>query len=478
MRSLLYFLFLILVAACGRPSPSVLQGENPTADTPVRVAEIRSNIMQPEALYQEYCSGCHGEELRTFVNQPWKHGKSPEQVAYSIKVGYPDAGMPSYDSTFTDAQIASLTEYILATIQKPNIATEDASKDGVTNQSGALAVRYELVLDGIDIPWGIAFLPDNSMLVTEKSGKLYHKANDGAKREIGGVPAVWDHGQGGLLDVLVHPDFATNQRIYLSYSKETGDGEGNTAVHLARLVDGQLVGGKDIWVAANASGKKYHFGSRLVIDDDGYLFVSIGDRGDRDTNPQDITRAPGKIHRLHDDGRIPTDNPFYNTPNAVKSIWSYGHRNAQGLALHPVTRELWEHEHGPRGGDELNRITPGTNYGWPVISYGINYSGTKFTDITKKEGMAQPQRYWVPSIAPCGMDFVRGNKYPGWENSVLVGSLKFDYVSRCALDGNTVTEEEKIFEDIGRVRSLEVDRDGYIYVGVEEPGRVYKVLPL
>jgi len=218
-----------------------------------------------------------------------------------------------------------------------------------------------------------------------------------------------------------------------------------------------------------------HFGSRLEFDRDGYLFFSIGDRHNRNVNPQNISRDNGKIYRILDDGSIPDDNPFINKSGAKRAIYSYGHRNPQGLAMDPSTGKMWSHEHGPRGGDEVNLIQPGRNYGWPVISYGINYNGTVFTNLTAKKGMEQPIIYWVPSIAPCGMTFISGNKYPGWDGDLIIGSLKFGYLVHATIEGDKIISQEKIAKGIGRVRNVKQGRDGYLYVGVEGKG-IYKLI--
>jgi glucose/arabinose dehydrogenase len=217
----------------------------------------------------------------------------------------------------------------------------------------------------------------------------------------------------------------------------------------------------------------------MIFDKDGFLFVAIGERGRRDDYPQFLDNDLGKIHRLNDDGTVPIDNPFYNTPNANKSIYSYGHRNPQGLCYNPVTNKIYDNEHGPRGGDEVNLVESGKNYGWPVITYGINYIGTKITDLTHQEGMEQPIRYWVPSIATCGMEIVTSDKYPAWEGNILSGSLKYNYLHRDVFDENDqLIKEEKLFPDIGRMRSIEQCADGYIYFGVEEPGKIYRIVPV
>ncbi|SHJ39671.1 PQQ-dependent sugar dehydrogenase [Pseudozobellia thermophila] len=334
----------------------------------------------------------------------------------------------------------------------------------------------ELMIDKMQIPWGMAFLPDGSMLVTEKSGEIIHFKN-GTKTKVSNVPKVYNRGQGGLLDIEVHPDYKNNGWIYISYSSEEGPEKGgHTALMRAKLKNNALVENELLYKATPNTTKGQHFGSRIVFDNDGYLFLSIGERGARDENPQDITRDGGKIYRFYDDGRIPEDNPFVGQEGAKTAIYSYGHRNPQGLAKHPVTGEIWDNEHGPRGGDEINIIKPGANYGWPVITYGINYSGTPITDKTEMEGMEQPLYYWLPSIAPSGMAFVTSDKYGDWKGSILVGSLKFQYLERLVLDGGKVVNREKLMADIGRVRDVKEGPDGLIYVAVEGKG-VYKLLP-
>lgn len=334
----------------------------------------------------------------------------------------------------------------------------------------------ETVVDNLSNPWGMTWLPDGSMLITEKSGELIHFKN-GSKTEIGNVPDIYVRGQGGFLDVELHPNYPQNGWIYFTHSSDEGVGDGgNTKLIRAKLDGTNLIQIEDLYKAEPNSRRGQHFGSRIEFDRDGYLYFSVGDRGNRDVNPQDITRDNGKIYRLNDDGSIPADNPFVNQPNAKKAIFSYGHRNPQGMAMHPRTGEIWTHEHGPKGGDEINIVKKGANFGWPVISYGVNYSGSKFTDETSRPGMEQPVYYWVPSIAPCGMAFVTGNKYPEWKGHLLVGSLKFNYVELVKLDGVKVIGREKIAEDIGRVRNVKMGPDGLIYIALEGRG-IVKLVP-
>ena len=328
------------------------------------------------------------------------------------------------------------------------------------------------VVEGLNIPWGMAFLPDGSLLVTEKEGNLIHVKNN-SKTIIKGVPEVYLRGQGGLLDIALHPNYKDNGWIYLTYALADGQGSGgNTALMRAKIDNNTLVSHELLYKATPNTTKGVHFGSRITFDNDGYLYFSIGDRGDHDLNPQDLSRDGGKIYRLHDDGQIPVDNPFFNTSDAKKAVYSYGHRNPQGMIKHPETGAIWTHEHGPKGGDEINIIKKGKNYGWPIITYGINYSGTPITDVTEMEGMEQPLYYWVPSIAPSGMAFVTSSVYPQWKGSLLVGSLSFQYLERLEIKDNKVVSREKLLVDIGRVRNVVQGPDGYIYVAIEGTGIV------
>ncbi len=352
---------------------------------------------------------------------------------------------------------------------------QETKENDVLLQPDPKNYTTEIVVPDLQIPWGMTWLPDGSMLITEKSGELI-RFKDGTKTLIANVPEVYNRNQGGLLDIELHPKYEKNGWIYITYSsKEGSEKGGNTALIRAKLEDNQLIQIEKLYKGTPNTTRGHHFGSRIEFDNEGYLYFCIGDRGNRDVNPQDITKDGGKIYRLHADGSIPKDNPFVNEENAKKAIFSYGHRNPQGMAIHP-DGTIWVHEHGPRGGDEINPIKKGINYGWPVITYGINYSGTSITDITKKENMEQPLYYWVPSIAPSGMDFVTSDKYPEWKNDLLVGSLKFQYLELLELTNNKVTGRKKLLEGMGRVRNVRQGPDGYIYVALENKG-IVKIIP-
>ena len=340
-----------------------------------------------------------------------------------------------------------------------------------------LGYKAETVVDGLDIAWGMEFLPDGSILIAEQEGKMI-LFKDGKKTQIKNVPEVVYKNQGGFLDLKLHPDYANNGWIYFSFSGnvENDDEGANTTIMRARLKENELVDKELIYKATPNTKKGHHFGSRIEFDKDGYLFFSVGDRGNRDVNPQDINRDGGKIYRLHDDGSIPSDNPFVQTTGAKAAVYSYGHRNPQGMAMNPETGEIWVHEHGPQGGDEINIIKAGKNYGWPLITYGINYDGSEITKDTDLPGMEQPLHFWVPSIAPSGMAFINSDRYPGWKGNLLVGSLKFQYLDLVFLENGNVVKEEKLIEGMGRVRTVKEAPDGYIYVSIEQLG-IVKLVP-
>ena len=334
--------------------------------------------------------------------------------------------------------------------------------------------QYEVIVSDLNIPWGFTFLPDNSILITEKEGELIH-FKKGKKNIIAGLPKIKVQGQGGLMDIELHPNYKNNGWIYFTYSSGNSRGA-NTTLMRTRIKNNRLINQEVLYKATPNTRRGQHFGSRIAFDKKGYLYFSIGDRGNRDANPQDITKDGGKVYRLHDDGRIPADNPFVNEANAKKAIYSFGHRNPQGMEINPFTGAIWTHEHGPRGGDEINIIKKGKNYGWPKASFGINYSGSKFTDETSIKGMEDPLHQWTPSIAPSGMAFVNSDRYPNMKGNLLVGALKFRYVSNCIIRNGKVIKEEKLLEGLGRIRSIEQGNDGFIYVGVEQLG-IVKINP-
>lgn len=432
----------------------------------------------PEENYQSYCSGCHGVKVNAFADRKWKYGKTPEDIFKSIKFGYKDGGMPAFAEAFKDEEIKALADYIVKGIENVNRYSFDKQPKSEIFETENGKIKLEAVFDKAKNPWGMAFLPDKQILITDKSGMVYLVNSDGKSTEVTGIPEVRFAGQGGLMDVIIHPEFTKNKIVYLSYSKPNpaDDKLQTTAIYMAMLNGNKLSNGKDIFIAQPYTKTKHHYGSRMVFGKDQMLYLSVGDRGNEKENPQDIKNGLGKIHRITTNGDIPKDNPFYGNKTEDQTIYSYGHRNPQGLTLNPFTNQIWEHEHGPRGGDEINIIQKGENYGWPVVSYGINYNGKIITTLTQKEGIKDPLFYWNPSIAPSGMAFVNSKIYKGWEGNLMVGSLRFQYLNRCVIKDGKVVKEELLFKNIGRVRDVKQAPDGYLYIAVEDKG-VLKLVP-
>jgi aldose sugar dehydrogenase len=335
------------------------------------------------------------------------------------------------------------------------------------------------IVKGLDHPWGMAFLPDGSLLVTERPGRLRRVTlNDNALSEnISGVPEVDTGGQGGLLGIAIAPDFATSREVFLSFSEKSGNGS-RTAVFRAKLSadNSKLENGKVIFSQSLAVDSSRHFGSRLVFDREGFLFVTTGDRGDLAHEAQNPASHIGKVLRITRDGAAAPGNP--NLPGWAPEVWSIGHRNIQGAALHPSTGQIWTVEHGARGGDEVNTPIAGRNYGWPVITYGRDYSGIKIGEGTAKDGMEQPLHYWDPSIAPSGMAFLTSDIYPAWKNNLVVGALAGEHLHRLVLDGTTITKSEKLFEDMGRIRDVVQGPSGHLFILTDENapnGAIYQI---
>ena len=345
--------------------------------------------------------------------------------------------------------------------------------------------RVVTVVEGLEHAWSLAFLPGGDMLVTERPGRLRIVRNGVLLPDsVPGVPAVLARGQGGLLEVAPHPDFATNRLIYLTFSKPIGDGErATTAVVRGRFENDRLTGVQEIFEADSRGNG--HYGSRLAFDGNGFLCITVGDRqapprGNLETHPaQDRSNHHGTINRLHDDGRVPADNPFVNEAGVRPEIWSYGHRNPQGLAIHPETGDVWANEHGPQGGDELNLIQRGANYGWPVVGYGVNYgSGTAIHSGTRREGMEPPVHFWVPSIATSGLLIYTGDRFPQWRGNLFVGGLAGQQLARLTMDGRRVMSEETLVRGLGRIRDVRQGPDGFIYLVIDGEGQRPSVVRL
>jgi aldose sugar dehydrogenase len=355
---------------------------------------------------------------------------------------------------------------------------ETLQKEFFVIESEGTQLKVETVTDSITIPFGMDFLPDGRLLVSDRAvgNMLIVNTETGAKELLQGVPQVIGQGDGGLLDILVHPDYKNNGWIYFSYSE--GDTTANTMVVDRAKLDGlKLVARERLFTALPYYKKPLHHGSRLVLTD-GYLYIAMGEKTDLQDSAQTLNNHLGKVLRIYEDGRVPEDNPYVGTPNTKPEVWSYGLRNPNGLTLNPFTGELWEHEHGPMGGDEINIIKPGLNYGWPVITYGLNYDSTKVGEgITTKEGMEQPLYYYKPSIAPSGMQFYTSDVIPEWKGNLFIGSMVLRHLNRLVIENNKVIKEERLLADKNmRVRSVKQGPDGYLYIGVDG-GKILRVMP-
>ena len=449
-----------------------------------------ANQVKTEEIYRMHCAACHGASFEggqggSLVDGEWKHGSSDEDITRSIAKGKPEFGMIPWEGVLTPEQIRGLVIFLrekekqalVKGVEFPVPAADKVVKTKLHDY------RIEtLVSEGLKNTWAIAFLPDGRKLVTEKSGRLCIVSADGKLDPVAieGLPEVIEHGQGGLLEVALHPDFSKNGWVYLGLSDGTrGDGGVlcTTAVVRGRIKDHRWTDQEWIYRPDEKfrSGSGVHFGTRFVFAD-GYIYFVIGERGGM-MEAQDLSRPSGKVFRLHDDGRVPADNPFVANKEAIAGIWSYGHRNPQGLAMDPRDGSLYDTEHGPRGGDELNLILPGRNYGWPVVTYGMNYDGTPMVANTEKEGIERPLTYWVPSIAVCGLDFYAGEKFPKWKNDLLAGALAQQEVRRIRIVDRKVVEQEIILKNIGRVRDVAAGPDGLVYVVLNQPDRIVRLLP-
>ena len=351
-----------------------------------------------------------------------------------------------------------------------------AQEDSTINEPENNIYELELIHPTKNIPWSIEFIDEKTIIYTEKRGNIFIVSDDNIV-EVKGIPSIYERGQGGLMDIELHPDFKENNLIFLSYASGDRESGGNTAIASANLIDGKLINLKVLYKGEENTTRGQHFGSRIQLDNDGFLYFTIGDRGNRDVNPQDLKKDGGKVYRINIDGSIPEDNPFFNEIDTKKAIYSYGHRNPQGIFLHPETGKIWTNEHGPRGGDEINIISAGKNYGWPKITYGINYVGTTITKNKSLPGLEQPLYYWVPSIAPSSFEFVWSENYENWKGSLLAGSLKYMYLERLELKDGKVSYREKIAKNVGRVRDVKLSPKGLIYIAVENKG-IFRLNPI
>ncbi len=462
------YLFLpFLLSAC--------QGVTAQQNAPEAQALLASEA-RGAVHYEALCASCHGSDLKggqagSLVDDIWMYGSTDANIITVINKGIEQAGMPG----FGDVLLSSDQKDILAFVRAgSSLATRPPIVDVPSVQD---QVKVDLWVDGLDEPWGFVFTGAQDAIVTEKKGNL-RQIKDGQllPDAVDGIPEVVSAGQGGLLDVALGPDYADEGWVYLAYSDPGEDGSAMTKIIRGKIKDGVWTQQQTLFQAKpeHYIKTRFHYGSRITFDAFGHLYFSIGDRGKMD-DAQNITRPNGKIHRIKRGGEIPDDNPFVSNPDAYGSIYSYGNRNAQGLIIHPDTGVLWETEHGPKGGDELNAIKAGVNYGWPVISYGRNYNGTELTPYQAKLGMAQPASQWTPSIAVCGLDVYTGDLFEAWRGRLLVGSLRDESIRLVDVRGDQYVSEVILIKGEGRVRDVTTGPDGAIYAAL--PDRIVRISP-
>ena len=505
-------LVAVLLGAVSAGTGAALQQQPPPAGTPPAEGQQppgggraggqaggRGNAAA--TLFTSTCAPCHGTDLAggrapTLFSERLLTSNDDETLAAKIRDGVPNTAMQPFKGTLDDQQIWQLVAYIrtaAANLKDKPVFVPDPNNQ--TIKSERQTFRIEVVAPGLETPWGLAFLPDGRLLVTERSGRLRIIEKGKLLPEaVQGTPKVWERQDAGMLDVAIHPQYAKNGWVYLAYTEVVpgyvappapaaaaepppagarGRGRGGPPSPPSMTV---FIRGKidkaNRWVEEQviyrAPAELYtpsgsHYGARFIFDRTGHLFYSLGERGDM-TNAQDLSKPLGKIHRVNDDGSIPKDNPFVGTPNAIPSIWTYGHRNPQGLAWAPDGM-LWEAEHGPTGGDEINVIEKGKNYGWGVISMGLQNGITERSHA----GMEQPIVYYTPTIAPSGIGFYTGTKYPGWKNNLFVAALAGQQLRRLEISGRKVTHQEAVFEQFGRVRAVTTGPDGLLYVLLQNP---------
>lgn len=434
--------------------------------------------------YRSFCASCHGKDMSggmgpALNDQQWKHGADHQSITQVILNGVPRAGMPAFKKSLSAEDIRALTIFIQEQAHDARSQQRaETSLDQVFSAKGH-HFKLEKLVGAPGELWGLDFLPDGDILVTQIDGVLW-RIKGSKLHEIEGIPSVLRQGQGGLLDVRVDPDYANNGWVYLSYS-EPKAGKSMTKVVRGIIKKDKWQSQEVVYQAPESSygTMQHHYGSRIVIQGN-HVFFTVGDRGVKE-QAQNLHAPMGKVHRVTKDGKIPKDNPWADGKEALSSIWTWGHRNPQGMAIHPQTGEIWVAEHGPRGGDEINLLNKGNNYGWPTITYGMNYDGTPMTDKTSAEGMQQPKHYWVPSIAVSDIEFYRGNVFSRWQNHLLVSSLAKQEARLLTVSAdNSVTADDLLFKGLGRIRDIAVDANGYPLVLLNNSGggSVYRLVPV
>lgn len=450
---------------------------------------IYSFAQTGEIVYKTYCAGCHGAQLQgsvapSLMKKAWKHGSDRNSILKTIRNGIPKTEMIKWEGALSSTQIEAVTDFILKAQTAPEIVRTLELPLEVKTKRYSLKIE-KVVSEGLKGPWGIEFVDATHALITGKFGDLYWMTNNKLDpQSITGLPKTYAHDMvGGMMDLALDPNYAKNGWVYLAFSHNSKNSPDKTMPGMTKIVRGKIKGHEwtseqtlfEVNDSLQVSGGT-RWGCRLLFDRQGYLYFTIGDMN-RAQDAQILSRPSGKIYRINSDGTIPTDNPFYGQETALQAIYSLGNRNVEGLAQHPETGLIYASEHGPQGGDELNILRKGANYGWPVITYGIDYDGSIISKENKKQGMEQPITYWTPSIAVCPIEFVTSPKFPRWRNNLLVGALKFEEIRRLVIDHDKVIEQEILLKGYGRIRDLKIGPDGALYVLTNTPDAVLRITP-
>jgi aldose sugar dehydrogenase len=440
-----------------------------------------------ELTYKTYCGGCHGAQMQggtalKLIKTDWKYGRGKGAIFRNIKFGIEGTEMIAWGKVLKDEDIDAVADFIVKSQEVAPMAIRPIPET-LTTKDYTLRIE-KLVTTGIRVPWGIEFVDKEKALITERTGSIRWMINGKLDPQpITGLPKTFVHSTGGYMDIAIDPSYSKNGWIYFAFSHTKGDTADLKAAGMTKVIRGKINDHR--WTEEQTlfevpdtlkipGGNRW--GSRLLFDKDGYLLFSIGDMA-RGMDSQNPGKPTGKVFRINADGSIPKDNPYTDRKDALKAIFSIGNRNVQGIAQHPVTGELWATEHGPMGGDELNILKKGANYGWPIITYGVDYDGSIVSTVKVKEGMEQPITQWTPSIGVCPAEFVTGNVFPLWKNNLLVGSLAFEEIRRLVIDKNKVVEDEILMKGVGRVRDLKIGPDGAMYVLLNAPDMVLRITP-
>lgn len=438
-------------------------------------------------IYKTYCAGCHGAQLEgnsasPLIKTDWIYGRGRSALIRNVTFGIPSTEMIGWNSVLNEDQIHAVVDFVIAAQETPPEANRPIPEELIT-QDYILKVE-KVVEEDITTPWSIEFVDARHALITERSGHIRWLVNDTLDPQpIQGLPPTYEHSTGGYMDIALDPDYQDNGWVYLAFSHTKGSTTDEVAPAMTKIVRGRINGHQ--WEDEQTlfevpdslkvvRGNRW--GCRLLFDKEGFLYFSIGDMAQA-TASQDIGKAPGKVFRIHRDGSIPDDNPFAEVKGALPAIFTIGNRNVQGMAQHPVSGAIWATEHGPMGGDELNILKKGANYGWPLITYGVDYSGEIVSDKTHQEGMEQPVTTWTPSIAVCPAEFCTSPLFSKWNHNLLVGALAFEELRRLVLENDKVIKEEMILKGVGRVRDLKISPDGAIYVLLNSPDMILRITP-